>query len=431
LFLEIIEFGQQVCDSRRKEVSLNRMRNPTLDLIELRHYYENIVAQSESQSTQAKEQIKHIDALLVNSLLQAQEPITRRADLLDDLPVRAAITPAPEADPKPRTKRPSQSSVQPVPTAETVSETKVKLKVAKGARGRESYPLLPAYDGLNKLEAISQILSEQSDRVLHQDTITQLLYGELSPEVLKVESRRMRASLFQGVTKNLWQRAPNQPSSYVANTNNGRQLKSADPDDRPASAEPKAQRRSKAPEQSSAPSVALSGKPGRKSTALAKSNAATGGDRVAPVKPASRGRTQVLSLPAQYAGLSKIDAVAKVLEENAGTVMHMNEIIERLYGQLADDVLKSEKVRMKDVMTRGVQRQLWNKAKGAPSSIVIGETSQPSPLKEKKAAKATVTQLKPATAKKPRKAAPAKPMAKTKRKKAEVVALLRNANIKI
>lgn len=385
------------------------MRNPTSDLIELRHYYEGLVVQSESQATQAREQIGHIDALLVNTLLlQMQGQVTVRADIVSNASALSAAQ-----MPTPIALRPSPKAAG---SAGKASTPKTKPEATKSFRGRESFPLLPQYQGMTKLEAISQILSEQSGHVLHQDTITQLLYGDLSSAVLKVESRRMRASLFQGVTKGLWQRAPKHPSCYVTKaSSNGNSRK-------PNSVN---QKFVTSTELSLNPVASLA-KPGRKPSTSTQNKA------IASLKPATRGRTQVLSLPAQYSGLSKIDAVAKVLEENPGSVMHMEEIIEHLYGKLTDNELRAEKVRMKDVMTRGVQRELWQKAKGVPSSIFIGETTKFNV--KKKSSKLTVlhpqstTQSK--TVKTSRKSSPSK-AEQPKRKKAEVVALLRNANIKI
>jgi hypothetical protein len=376
------------------------MRNPTSDLIELRHYYEGLVAQSESQATQAREQIGHIDALLVNTLLQGQ--VTVRADVVGNVPALAAA------------QIPTDKAIQPSPKAMGKAKSlKIKTEATKSSRGRESFPLLPQYQGMTKLKAISQILSEQSGHVLHQDTITQLLYGDLSLEILKVESRRMRASLFQGVTKGLWQRAPKHPSCYVTKASrngSGRKSDSAN------------QKLVTSAELNLEPATSPA-KPGRKSSTLTKNKA------IASVKPATRGRTQVLSLPVQYSGLSKIDAVAKVLEENPGFIMHMDEIIEHLYGKLTDTELKAEKVRMKDVMTRGIQRKLWQKAKGVPSSIFAGEPTKSS-ITKKKASQSTVLQPESTPVKTPRKSSPSQAQ-KPKRKKAEVMALLRNANIKI
>jgi hypothetical protein len=492
------------------------MSNFTPTLIELRHHYETIIAQSDYQVTQAREQIAHIDALLLNDLLQGEQTLTAAviapdplalttAPILDKVPDnrtaqelaedvedflarakpsrKAKATPAMATTSGNRIPRPLLPAYQGLKRLEAIaqvlqstpgqavsidslsealfgdlsasdrvlerkrlytllykgeklglwkkgtapysyligesqtteevqskppaSEPKSTASVAKtssaiashpesASRGQGAILLLPAYAGMNKLQAIAQVLTEQSGQVLHQDTIFQLLYGEVSPEVLSRESQRLRASLFQGITKRLWQRAPKQPSSYVLSTDSGHKPSAA----------------AKAP-----------AKPGRKPS--------TSANAIAPTKTASRGRTQVLSLPAQYTGLSKIETVAKLLEANPGTVRHMDEIIEQLYGKLSAADLKAEKVRMKDVMTRGVQRKLWNKAQGVPSSIVAGEPKPPSATRAKASTSAKVTQLQPATPKKPRKAAPAKTAAKPKRKQAEVIALLKKANIKI
>jgi hypothetical protein len=349
------------------------MSNPTTPLIELRHHYQNMIAQAEYQVTQAKSQIEHIDALLVNGLLQSQEPAVLKADVILDMPALAAAS-VPDFDSDARASQSANDSSEPKVSATKARKTKAKAVTkpqATKARssGRESFPLLPAYQGMTKLEAIGQILSEQSGHVLHQDTIIQLLYGDLSPEVLKVESRRMRASLFQGVTKGLWQRAPKQPSSYIA-SGNARKSKTTESENIAPKERAKTAKTSQPENEPSAiPSTARAG---RKSKTAA-TEAAT------PKKSSSRGREQVLSLPAEYAGLSKIDTVAKVLDENKGKVMHMDDIIEQLYGKLSGDDLKAEKVRMKDVMTRGVKRKLWRKAEGVPSSIIGGSQSQSSP----------------------------------------------------
>jgi hypothetical protein len=508
------------------------MINSTPNLIELRHHYESIIAQSQYQAAQAKEQLAHIDALLVNGILQAQElPAVEIAAFAPSEPASAIpvlnaqaedsaprtgleldedieepshtakFTPAPEAKAQGSRSRlllpayqgllrldaiaqvlqnsPGQEmtidalipalfgnlstadhkaerfklksllyqgekkklwqkgktpasylinttqaieKIQSTPAAAKTPTSKAKTPAANAKSaiaprgGQDSISLLPAYAGMNKLEAIAQVLTEQSGHVLHQDTIFQLLYGEVSPERISEESKRMRASLFQGVNKGLWEKASNQPSSYLAKASNGRQPKSTS---------------GKTAATIAAPIANAPAKSGRKPSGSTEAKADSRGDRSAPAKTGSRGRTQVLSLPAQYAGLSKIETVAKLLEENNGKVMHMNEIIEQLYGKLSGEDLKAEKVRMKDVMTRGVQRQLWNKAQGVPSSIVAGEAKQVKAPKAKAPATSKVTQLKPATPKKPRKAASAKTAAKSKRKQAEVVALLKKANIKV
>jgi hypothetical protein len=263
-----------------------------------------------------------------------------------------------------------------------------KTITAIAANQHLTLSLLPTYGTLNKLEAIQKVLTEQSGHVLHQDTILQLLYGDLSSEQLNEERRRMRASLYQGVSKGLWEKAAKQPSSYWIKAS-----------------------RSNEPE-TAAVTITASPKIGDVIPA-------------APTKVPSRGRTQVLSLPAQYEGLSKIEAVAAVLEKNPGQAMHIETIIEQLYGTLTEAELQAEKVRMKNVMSRGVQRKLWSKAKGSPSSIVFGKPNQPVPSIK------TAQQKSKATAQRSAKATPQASLKQPRRKQAELVALLRKADIKI
>jgi hypothetical protein len=295
------------------------MSNPTTALIELRHHYESVVAQSESRLAEATAQLKHIDALLLNGILEGRElPALKTLEVLPELPTLAsasAPTTAPEAvappltDPTPakasaaissqpeptqgnRTPRPLLPAYEglkrleaianalqatagremtigklieelfgPLSAADQKSEMKrlytllyngekrglwkkgkapssYRMSQSKVAENSQPTPpskptapatksssggslaLLPEFNGMSKLEAISKALTAQSGHVLHQDSIMQILYGDLSPEIIKKESRKLRASLFQGVSKGLWQKAPKQPSSYVTTTAN-------------------------------------------------------------------------------------------------------------------------------------------------------------------------------------------------------------------
>lgn len=356
-----------------------RMSNPTATLIELRRHYEQIIAQAEYQTTQAKAQLEHIDALLLNGILQRETP-TLDAIIDSDLPALAPaaisdfpdLSPVPSgskaADPKPLSSK-TNAANKVAKTKETqIKETKEnktkkiqatetpKSKSPTASNSPDSLSLLPSYAGLTKLQAISKVLTEQSGHVLHQDSIIQLLYGDLSPETLSLERRRMRASLFQGVKKNLWQRAEKAPSSYIVKSGGESGGTSG------VKLQTKRQAQTSDADAIASRSNETQNKPGRKP----KAENPTG-----PVKSPSRGRDQVLPLPAEYEGLSKIDAVAAILSEHPGTIVHINDLIQRLYGTLTGEGLKAEKVRMKDVMTRGIRRSLWTRAVGVPSSYVI------------------------------------------------------------
>jgi hypothetical protein len=217
------------------------MSNSTPTLIELRQHYETIIAQSEYQATQAKEQLAHLDALLENQLPQPEVfPLLEAIAIASHPAIATTIEPA---------------SLPAAQASTAIAQAKAVI-----ASSEISTPsLLPVYKGLNKLEAIAQILTQQSGQPLHQDTIFQLLYGDISPEVLKNESQRIRASLFQGVRKGLWDKSTDQPLSYLAKASGNRNLKPT-------------------------PTAPASAKPGRKPSALPEEKAIIEGDRITPTQ---------------------------------------------------------------------------------------------------------------------------------------------------
>jgi hypothetical protein len=157
-------------------------------LTTLKAHYERQLTQSEvPASAHYADLLSHTDALLVGLLVQSNGHAAPIAT-----PEPAVIVPAPKAV--------AQSKPKP-----EVSTTKAKPETAPAPR--ISFALLPAYQGKSKLDAIGTVLKENHGKVVHQDSIIKELYGELSPESLKVERLRMKAALIQGVKKKLWQKA--------------------------------------------------------------------------------------------------------------------------------------------------------------------------------------------------------------------------------
>lgn len=187
------------------------MSNITTTLIDLRHHYTSIVAQSKYKAAQAKAQLAHIDALLSESSVQAKT--------LSLISVVQAVEPAVAAASTSLISRSEVDGAEQSTSSSEVPELRVleskRNRKAKQPYSRESLRLRPEYEGMTKLEAITKALSIQLGVVLHQDSIIQSLYGDLSADQMRLESRRMRASLFQGLKKNLWKRAEDQPSSYI------------------------------------------------------------------------------------------------------------------------------------------------------------------------------------------------------------------------
>ena len=75
--------------------------------------------------------------------------------------------------------------------------------------------MLPSYQGMNRIEALSLLLAEHSGTVLHLDFIVYSLYGELEPSLCKVVKTRVRSSLQEGVEQKLWARVTDEPGCYT------------------------------------------------------------------------------------------------------------------------------------------------------------------------------------------------------------------------
>ena len=182
----------------------------------------------------------------------------------------------------------STTKTAPKPTAEpttSTSEPSAPKQPSPMTRTGQLL-LLPEFEGMSKLAAISKVLMDQAGQVLHQDSIIELLYGELSPEVLKAETKKLRSSLFQGANKGLWDKAPKQPSSYLVKAPKGRKAK---PTEASESVAPEL------PETPSTKAETSSAKLGRK-----QSKPKTERASVSKPKQPSRGREQVLSLPDEF-----------------------------------------------------------------------------------------------------------------------------------
>jgi hypothetical protein len=315
----------------------------------LKDHYEQQQAKAGTPVSRYADLISHTNALLVGLLTQSNGHPTPMATL-----EQAAIAPALEAAAKAK------------PQA---SPAKAK---SEAVTSRISFPLLPTYQGKSKLDAIGTVLEENQGQVIHQDEIILELYGELNPEALKVERLRMKTALFQGLKKKLWQKAP-APSSYILKASVKPKTvptkSKTEPKTKPAA---KVSGRRRATEKS--PAVAT------KATPAAKGGKVSAVDKTAPPKKPqiislqskTQGTKIILPMHKDFEGLSKIDAVVKVMSENPGIIVNIDDIIERLFGRLSLAEYNAEKGRMKDVMSRGLRLGLWRKA-NLPLSFIAGE----------------------------------------------------------
>ena len=81
--------------------------------------------------------------------------------------------------------------------------------------GVQGVEMLPNYQGMNRIDALSLLLTEHSGTVLHLDFIVRSLYGELEPSLFKVIKNRVGSSLLMGVEQQLWARVADSPGCYT------------------------------------------------------------------------------------------------------------------------------------------------------------------------------------------------------------------------
>jgi hypothetical protein len=368
-----------------QEMTENNSEQTSIDfLITLKSQYEYALTEVSTKSTYLREQLSHVNALLLNQLLPggATSPVPAQ---LKEASSALALSAQVETlgDNRPAL-TPSLAVAEPIPSATKTSGSKSGSKLAqkraeaktakppslgKVSGKRNSLTLLPAYQGLRKLEAIGKVLEAVQGQEVTIDSVVQTLYGSLSAAEHKAERFRMKTAMFQGVQKNLWKKALT-PSSYFIEGSQGQR-----------SSQPLAKKSKQATPKKPA------------------------GAKVTPEKATtvSKKRNSLPLLP-EFEGEKKLDAIAMVLEKYRGEVLHHDTIIQTLYGDLSIEDLKAERVRIKTALLTGVKNKRWDKAPKPSSYVLRSGTSQAKPKSSK--ALAAKTTAKPPTSKVQKKKSP-------------------------
>jgi hypothetical protein len=208
---------------------------PTLSLtdslIALKSQYERSLTEASTKASHLREQLSHVNALLLNQLLPSNGVAPQLAHGAADVPVVEAMltlqesalataqslaaSPAASAQAKGSGRKPkAQTTKAETAIAPVETEPATDSVLAAVAKKRNSLTILPAFEGVTKLDAIATVLGQNLGEVLHQDAIIQMLFGDLSLEDLKKERVRMDTLLRNGVKNSKWKKAP-VPASYV------------------------------------------------------------------------------------------------------------------------------------------------------------------------------------------------------------------------
>jgi hypothetical protein len=365
---------------------LSTIKSLTDTLIALKSQYERSLINASTKASHLREQLSHVNALLLNQLLQGNGVVPQLAQSAAEVPVVETIALAPAAE-APASDRPKLKA--------SPSNSKATAEPTSGKRSTRS--MLPAYRGLTRLEAIAQLLQATPGQDVSTDQVSEGLFGKLSAAEHKAERKSLNTQMYQGVVRKLWQKG----------TKTGTFLASA------SASSKSVQPTTKAP-------------------------------ATTPPK-----RISLTVLPA-FEGMTKLDAIATVLGQNLGEVLHQDTIIQTLYGDLSPEDLKKERVRMDTCLRNGVKKNKWKKAP-VPASYVLEATAagakpkrpgrkpdpskepKPEPVAEVAPASAKASAAKPKPGRKPAigKAKASQKVARSKKTELELVALLRKADIQV
>jgi hypothetical protein len=293
------------------------MSNPTTALIELRHHYESVVAQAESQVAEATAQLKHIDALLLNGVLQGQESPALAVEISPQ--ERSALASALEVAFTP-TELPASATLEPTP-APAIASGPIAAKPKPAQGNRTPRPLLPVYEGLKRLDAIAKALQTTAGREMTIGKLIEELFGPLSAADQKSEAKRLYTLMYSGVKRGLWRKGK-APSSYRMSQSKVAENSQPTPPSKPT----------------------------------------------APATKSSSGDS--LALLPEFNGMSKLEAILKALKTQSGHVLHQDSIMQILYGDLSPEIIKKESRKLRSSLFQGVSQGLWQKAPNQPSSYV-------------------------------------------------------------
>lgn len=340
-------------------------------LLKLRDYYAPLVKEYERLYTQSKDSLTHVEALLSNwpsasyaeqesSTHQKQEKSllfladeSKNDEDLEDIPLEplklddsesqaldaddgipelpespilplietrsdekpdAALTselPEPSTFPLIQTRSDEESdvatdtsvlpqSISPIIETETSTQQ-------RSLHGLE-IPMLSEYKSLSRPEAIEQVLAEQIGTSVHIDFIVRSLYGDLEPDVFKVVKGRVQSSLTQGKESNKWFSVPKEPGYFTLSL------------------------------------TLLSRGQANNSSSTAKRK------NKKPVKPPQPKEIPMLKA---YERLFLIDALSTFLEQNAGKVFNVSEVITGIYGELNAADVREVRNKVLNELSRG------------------------------------------------------------------------------
>jgi hypothetical protein len=279
-------------------------------LLELRDYYGSLAKKYQRLFIEARSQLDNVESLLStwsyphdneqvevaeeDSLLLLSSNQSSRVDYLDSLESEVPKSDSFKVD----------HSLSEVSNSGNFSFQR-RHYVGKG----EDVPMLAQYENMTRMEALKKLLQEYVGTVCHIDFIVRSLYGNLESTIFKVVKGRVQSSLTQGRESGYWSAIPDEPGCYTLDLN------SLGP---------------------------IQGKGISRSIKSTKTN-----------KHFTRPQMKVVPMLAQFDGQFLIDALTLFLEQNAGRIFNVNEIVNGIYGHLDAQEVREVKNKVLNELSRG------------------------------------------------------------------------------
>ncbi|MBO1048705.1 MAG: hypothetical protein HEQ10_13630 [Dolichospermum sp. DEX182a] len=279
-------------------------------LLELRDYYGSLAKKYQRLFIEARSQLDNVESLLStwsyphdneqvevaeeDSLLLLSSNQSSRVEYLDSLESEVPKSDSFKVD----------HSLSEVSNSGNFSFQR-RHYVGKG----EDVPMLAQYENMTRMEALKKLLREYVGTVCHIDFIVRSLYGNLESTIFKVVKGRVQSSLTQGRESGYWSAIPDEPGCYTLDLN------SLGP---------------------------IQGKGISRSIKSTKTN-----------KHFTRPQIKVVPMLAQFDGQFLIDALTLFLEQNAGRIFNVNEIVNGIYGHLDAEEVREVKNKVLNELSRG------------------------------------------------------------------------------
>lgn len=197
-------------------------------LVDMRSQCHAQLEANQRQAAHAREQLTHVNALLADQVLLP--PMEHSFELpttaIEGQP-QQAISGIAVSEPESFSQIEAEAQQQPQTKAELVQqqpqtdvdETPLELEETSDDTARSpsaiKTPMKAEYQHLTKIQAVEKLLQENQGKILTVEYIIWSLYGDMDAEAVKAEKPRIYDTLGQGTDKGMWEKVPDQPACYT------------------------------------------------------------------------------------------------------------------------------------------------------------------------------------------------------------------------